>query len=597
MVKKTYSKTKSANAGHRRTQKKSYRKKYTPPAKRHIQTGTQRDHDKLKIMVLGGLEEVGRNMTVLECGDDIMIIDMGVMFPEESMPGIDYVIPNISYLRGKEKNIRGVVITHGHYDHIGAIPHLIGDLGNPIIYTGKLTSGMIQRRQEEFRQAPKLKVVEIDEKSKIKLGKKFEVEFFRVSHTIPDSFGVAVNTPYGYILHSGDFKFDHNPYHEKPIDTSRIAGFGKKDVLALMLDSTNAELPGHQISESQVFEEMSKIFAKAEGRLIIGTFASLLSRVQMVMELAEKNNRKVLVEGRSMLQTVDIAHKLGYLKIKPGIIIEAKEANRLPDKKLVVVGTGAQGQQNAFLMRLATDEHRYLSVKKGDTVIFSSSVIPGNERTIQGLKDTLYRKGAKVIHYQMMDVHAGGHAKQEDLKLMIGMIKPKYFIPIEAYHYMLRIHAELAEGVGIPAKNIFVADNGQVIEFDIKGGRLTKRYVPSDYVFVDGLGVGDVSNIVLRDRQVLAGDGMMVVIAAVDARTGRLIGSPDIISRGFVYLKESKKLIEQTRNKVRKILQDKDPKSPPDTLYLKNKLRNEIGSFLYSKTNRRPMVLPVVIAI
>lgn len=553
--------------------------------------------DKLKIIVLGGLEEIGRNMTLMEYGNDIIIIDMGIMFPEESMPGVDYVIPNISYLKGKERNIRGVIITHGHYDHIGAIPHLIGELGNPPIFTGKLTAGIIQKRQEEFRTSPKLNIVLVDETSKIKLGKNFEVELFRVNHTIPDSFGVAVTTPVGLIIHSGDFKFDLNPINDKPADMAKIAGLGQKNVLALMLDSTDAEDPGYQLSEMQVYSELEKIFEKATGRIIIGTFASLISRIQLVLDLAEKFGRKVLIEGRSMKANVEITHQLGYLKIKPGIILENEAALRIPDNKLVIIGTGAQGQQTAFLMRLATDEHRFLSVKKGDLVIFSSSVIPGNERTIQALKDTFYRKGAKVIHYQMMDVHAGGHAKQEDLKLMIRMIKPKYFIPIEAYHYMLRMHADLAESVGIPPQNIFVADNGQVIEFTKKGGVLTNHFIPSEYVFVDGLGVGDVSNIVLRDRQVLAGDGMMVVIATVDAKTGKLLGSPDIISRGFVYLKESKHLIEQTRERVRRALHDTDPHSSPDTLYLKNKLRNEIGQFLYVKTKRRPMVLPVVIAL
>ncbi|MBI3626957.1 ribonuclease J [Candidatus Uhrbacteria bacterium] len=552
---------------------------------------------KLRVMVLGGLEEVGRNCTVIEYEDDIIIIDMGVQFPEEDMPGIDYVIPNMSYLKGKEKNIRGVIITHGHYDHIGAIPHCMGQIGNPPMFMGKLTTGIVAKRQEEFRSAPKLDIIIIDEKSKIKLGRNFEVEFFRVNHTIPDSFGIVVNTPHGLVIHSGDFKFDHSPINEPPADLQRIAQLGSRNVLALMLDSTSAEKPGHNISESQVADEIEKIFEKASGRIILGTFASLISRIQIVIECAEKFGRKILIEGRSMQTNTEIAHNLGYLHFKPGTFIEPEEGLRLPDNKLVIIGTGAQGQQNAFLMRFANDEHKYLSVKQGDLVIFSSSVIPGNERTIQGLKDTLYRKGARVIHYQMMDVHAGGHAQAEDLKLMIRLIKPRYFIPIEAYHYMLRIHADLAESVGIPKETIFVADNGQVMEFTRAGGRLTQEKVMSDYVFVDGLGVGDVSEVVLRDRQQMAADGMFVVIATVDKKTGQLMGSPDIISRGFVYMKENKKLIEAARDKVKKIMHGHDPKSAADDMYIKGKLRNEVGQLLYVKTKRRPMILPVVIYV
>lgn len=552
---------------------------------------------KLRVMVLGGLEEVGRNCTVLEYEDDIIIIDMGVQFPEEDMPGIDYVIPNMGYFKGKEKNIRGVLITHGHYDHIGAIPHCMGIIGNPPMFMGKLTAGLVQKRQEEFRQSPKLNITIIDEKSRIRLGKHFDVEFFRVNHTIPDSFGMAVNTPHGMVIHTGDFKFDHSPVNDVPADLQRIALLGSRNVLALMMDSTSAEKSGHNISEAQVADEIERIFEKATGRIILGTFASLISRIQIVIDLAEKFGRKILIEGRSMQSNIEIAHNLGYLKFRPGIFVESEEALRTHDNKLVIIGTGAQGQQNAFLMRFANDEHKYLSVKQGDLVIFSSSVIPGNERTVQGLKDIFYRKGAKTIQYHMMDVHAGGHAHAEDLKLMIRMVKPKYFIPIEAYHYMLRINAELGESVGVPKDHIFVADNGQVMEFTAQGGKLTQEKVMADYVFVDGLGVGDVSEVVLRDRQQMAADGMFVIIATVDKKTGALIGSPDIISRGFVYMKESKKLIEGAREKVKKILRDHDQKSATDDMYIKSKLRNDIGSLLYVKTKRRPMVLPVIIYV
>ncbi|MDD5341395.1 MAG: ribonuclease J [Patescibacteria group bacterium] len=558
---------------------------------------TDRDQ-KLRIIVLGGLEEVGRNMTLLEYGQDIIIIDMGLQFPEEDMPGIDYIIPNISYLKGKERNIRGVIITHGHYDHIGAIPHLMPKIGNPIIYTAKLSAGIIQKRQEEYKNAPKLKFYIIDETSKLHLGA-FNVEFFRVNHNVPDSFAVVAKTPVGTIVHTGDFKIDHNPINDKPADLGRIAKVGSEGVLALMADSTDAEDEGYQISETVVSDELERIFEKAPGRIIIGTFASLLNRVQQAISIAEKFNRKVIIEGRSMKTNVEIAHKLGYMKIKPGTLLEIDHYNQkdYPDNKIVILGSGAQGEQNAFLVRFAEDEHKYLSVKSHDTIIFSSSVIPGNERTVQNLKDTLARKGAKIIHYKLMDVHAGGHAKQEDLKLMLRLIKPTCYIPIEANHYMLQINAEIAEGLGIPKENIFVADDGQVIEFTKKGGRLTDERVPADYVMVDGLGVGDVSNIVLRDRRVMSADGMLVVIATIEYKTGRLIGNPDIISRGFVYMKENKKLIEATRMKVKKICEDHDPKSPAFDDFIKNKIRDDIGQYLYQQTKRRPMILPVVIKV
>jgi ribonuclease J len=368
-----------------------------------------------------------------------------------------------------------------------------------------------------------------------------------------------------------------------------------------MADSTNAMQPGYQISESAVSGDIDQIFQQAPGRIIVGTFASSLNRVQQLITIAEKYGKKVYLDGRSMISNVEIAHQLGYLKIKPNTLVEQNEFMKLPPKKQVVIGTGAQGESNAVLMRIANNDHRFLSIAKGDTVIFSSSVIPGNERTIQNLKDTLARQGAKLFHYQMMDVHAGGHARQEDIKMLIRLIKPKYYIPIEANHYMLKGNAEVAESLGIPKSNIFVADNGQVMEFSKRGntvqGKLTKERVSTNYVMVDGLGVGDVSNIVLRDRRQMSEDGMFVVIATVSRRTGKLMGSPDIISRGFIYMKESRELVQEARNLIKKVVKDKNTKCPADPNEIKNKLRNEVGAFLFKKTKRRPMVLPVVIEV
>ncbi len=564
----------------------------------NVASGHVWNDNKLRIYCLGGLQEIGRNCTVLEYNDDIIIIDMGLQFPEEDMPGIDYIIPNISSLRPKAKNIRGVIITHGHFDHIGGIPHLLPKLGNPPLFMGRLTAGIVKARYEEFPQNPPLKVNLIDSRVRFKLGKAFEVEFVRMNHSVPDTFAAVVRTPAGTVMHTGDFKIDKNNPYDKPADYERMKELSKEGIRVLMADSTNAEHPGEQISESDVLKDIESLFVSAPGRIFVGTFSSMISRVQMIIELAEKYNRKVVIEGRSMHANVEVAKELGYLKFKPNTIVEPEEANQLPDKRVVVVGTGAQAQKNAFLMKLSMDEHRKFKLKRGDTVVFSSSVIPGNERTVQGLKDTLWRKGARVVHNQLMDVHAGGHCKQEDLKKFYSIIKPEFHVPIEAYHYMLRIHQQLmVEDMGHPADKSIVADNGQIMEFDAEGGRLTNQYVDTQYVFVDGAGVGDVSHIVLRDRVQLAEDGMLVVIAQVDATTGRLIDTPDIMSRGFIYMKENTELITQARMRIKKILADHDPKSGPDDAYLRDKIHQGLSQFLWVKTRRRPMILPVIIEV
>ena len=566
-----------------------------------VKTAAVRADGKLKVIVLGGLEEVGRNMTLFQYDKEIIIVDMGLQFPEEDMPGIDYIIPNVNYLEDKTQMIKGVIITHGHYDHIGAIPHLMGKLGNPPLFMGKLTAGIVRKRAEEFNKCPRLNIQEINEDSKLQLGKSFRVETLRVNHSIPDCFAVIVHTPVGTVIHTGDFKIDYSPVNYNPADLNRIAQIGGRGVLLMMADSTDSTHPGYQISESSIGDEMGRIFDKLNGRIIIGTFASQLSRIQKLFDLAERFGRRINLQGRSMNDNVEIAHQIGYLKFNPRILVEDQELSRLPDNKIIIIGTGAQGESNAFLMRVVNGEHRSVNLKAGDTVIFSSSVIPGNERTIQTLRDIIVRQGAKVINYQMMDVHAGGHAKQEDLKLIMRLLKPEYFMPIEGNHYMLQAHAELAEQVGLIKDKIFVADNGQIVEFQKSGGavagKLTREKVLTDYVMVDGLGVGDVSNIVLRDRRVMAEDGMIVIIATIDSKTGDTIGNPDIISRGFVYMKENKELIQKTRMKVKKIVKDHNPRTPADDDYIKNKIRNDIGQFLFSQTKRRPMVLPVVIKV
>ena len=550
----------------------------------------------LRIIPLGGCEEVGRNMTVFEYGNDIIIVDMGLQWPEEDMPGIDYIIPNIEYLKGKEKNIRGVIITHGHYDHIGAIPHHIPKLGNPTIYGTPLTLGIISKRQEDFNTNP-LKLKSISTDTVLTLGK-FKISFFGVSHNIPGSVGVIINTPLGKVIHTGDFKIDPKSSGDAPTEIKKIKALGKQNVLALMADSTNAPQPGKQLTEGDIQTNIDEILKSAPGRIILGTFASLLGRIQQIIWAAEKLNKKIVIEGFSMKRNVELAQQLGYMKVKKGTIIPLKDMNNYSDNNIIIICTGAQGEDNAVLMRIANREHRKLRLGNGDTVVFSSSVIPGNERSVQKLKDTIYRQGAEVIHYKMMDVHAGGHAKQEDLYEVIKMIKPRFHIPVYGNHSFLKIHGKVAKKAGIADNRIFIPDNGQIMEFNKNKGKLTKEKVPSEYVFVDGLGVGDVSHIVLRDRQMMSSDGMVVVIATVSGKSGRLIHSPDIISRGFIYMRENKKLVEDIRVKVKNIVNEHNKSNNQlNETYIKEELRNKLGQFIYQKTERRPMVLPVIIEV
>ncbi|MBI5369989.1 ribonuclease J [Candidatus Uhrbacteria bacterium] len=551
--------------------------------------------DKLRIIVLGGCEEVGRNCTLLEYKNDIILIDMGLQFPEEDMPGVDYIIPNMSYLKGREKDIRGVIITHGHYDHIGAIPHTVPFIGNPPIYALPVSAAIIKRRQEDFHTRKlEVKVTKVDDI--LKLGA-FTVSFVHINHNIPDSVGIVVETPVGTICHTGDWKFDFHPSGEERADFQKIAEIGKKGVLCLMGDSTNANREGHQVSEKVIGEELEYIIEKAKGRVIIGTFASLLSRVKQIIEASEKLGKKVAIDGYSMKTNVEIAKEIGFIKCSQSTLIKPEQMDGYPDEKVVLICTGAQGEKQAALNRIANNEHRSVRVRKTDTVIFSSSVIPGNESSVQRLMDTLYRKGCKVINYTMMDVHAGGHGKKEDIKLMLALFKPKYYVPIEGNHFLLRENADVAYSMGWQEEQVFVVDNGQIMEFWKDNGALTKEKVPTEYVFVDGLGVGDVSQVVLRDRKVLAEDGMVVVIVQIEKKTGKLVGVPDIISRGFIFMKEHRELIDQTRQEVRKVLEDHDPKSEADPKYAREQIRDKIGAFLFKKIERRPMILPVIIEV
>lgn len=566
--------------------------------KRHQPLGIGNARHNLRVIPLGGLEEVGRNMTVFEYGNDIIIVDMGLQFPDEDMPGIDYIIPDISYLKGKEKNIRGVLITHGHYDHIGAIPHLMEALGNPPIYMTELTRGIVMKRQEDYKDKAPLNIHTVKKIDRVKLGA-FNVEFFHVNHTIPDAVGLAINSPVGTIIHTGDFKFDHSPISDAPADVAKIARLGSENILALMSDSTDSRTPGYSLSESKIAKTLDEIFEHTNGRLIIATFSALISRLQSIITAAEKHGRKVAVDGYSMKTNVEIARTLGYLQSKKGTIIPISKVNEYPDGKVVIMCTGAQGESNAVLMRIVNGEHRFVKVHKDDTFVLSSSVIPGNERTVQAIMDTIYRKDAKVINYKMMDVHAGGHARQEDLKMMINLVRPKYLIPIHGNYFMLKLHGELGQAVGMDEKQVLIGENGKVIEFDYRqNGKVTNEKVPTNHVMVDGLGVGDIGQVVLRDRQVLAKDGMFVIITIVDGKTKKVIGKPQVTSRGFIFVKENFDLVNATKKKVEEIIAAKTkPDEPANWDYVKNNIREVVGQFLYTKTQRRPMVLPVVIEV
>jgi ribonuclease J len=576
---------------------------HTYKNKPFLKTGTDKDtltgkgDERLKITVLGGNEEVGRNMSMLEYGNDILLIDMGLQFPDEDMPGVDYIIPNISCLKGKEKNIRGVIITHAHYDHIGGIPHLMPRLGNPPLFATDLTCGIIKKRQEDHKDSPPLNLHVVKHDDVLQLGS-FKVEFFGVAHSVPSSMGVIVDTPCGIVVHTGDFKLDSAPGAQSVQETDKMIKLGSRNVLALMIDSTNASAIGRQLPEGEIQHNLDEIIANAKGKIIIGTFASMIARVQQIILACERAGRKVAVEGFSMRSNVAISQELGYMKIQKGTLIETKRINDYPPDKVAVICTGAQGEERAVLMRIANREHPFIEIDPGDTVVFSSSVIPGNERSVQRVTDTLYREGAFVTNYKMMDVHAGGHAKQEDLIETHQMIKPKYIIPIEGHYSFLVEHAKAAVKAGFPKENIMIADNGQIMEFDReRNGRITNQKVPTDYVFVDGLGVGNTNHVVLRDRQELSGDGIVIVIAVVNHRSGQLLHLPDIISRGFVYMKEQQELIQLTRKKVADILKASDPKVSRDIGDIKDVVRDELGEFLFHKTQLRPMVLPIIVEV
>lgn len=567
------------------------KKQMTRPSRRNKKPTT------LRIIPLGGQEEVGRNMTVFEYGQDIIILDMGVQFPEEDMPGIDYIVPNVSYLKGKEKRIRGVVFSHGHLDHIGAAPILLEKLQNPTILGRPLTLALIRNRQEDYKKgtSKKLRTIQINKVSdRHRLGK-FTVRYFPVDHSIMDAVGVIIETPNGTVIHPGDWTYEKDPIGRAAINYRQLAKLPKPTVL--MLESLGSTSTKERVPEKVMHENLNRLIQQAPSRIIIGTFSSQIERIKHVIEYAGSIGKKVALDGYSMKLNVEVARQLGYVKPKKGTLITVDQIKKYPDQRIVVLCTGAQGEPNAVLSRIVNGSHRFIKVKKTDTIIFSSSVIPGNERTIQRLKDNMYRLCDNVVHSDIMDIHSSGHSSAADIVEVVNQIQPTYFVPVYANHYFLKEAEKLMIRNKFPKDNIRILDNGSVLEVTRKKATIAPKKVPSDYVFVDGLGVGDVSNVVLRDRQMLAEDGMFVVIVTVDKKTGGIIGSPDIISRGFIYVKHNKDLLEKVRAKVKNILKDKEPRAQADETYIKNKIRDQIGQFLFSKTERRPMVLPVVIEV
>lgn len=547
--------------------------------------------DKLKIIPLGGIEEVGKNMTVFEYGNEIFILDCGVGFPEDDMLGVDLVIPDISYLEKNKNKIKGIVITHGHEDHIGSIPYFLKKINVPI-YATKLTIGLIKAKLEEHNLPDTVKIKCVKAGDVISLGK-FKIEFIHTTHSIADAVAVAITTPVGTIVHTGDFKVDYTPIDGKPMDFQRFAELGRKGVKLLMSDSTNVERPGYTMSERRVGLEFDKLFMNNNKRIIVATFASNIHRIQQIVNSAVKFGRKVSIIGRSMVRVMDVAKELGYLIAPEGTFIDIDKIGLYNPEQLVIITTGSQGEPMAGLARMSQGEHKKVTVTENDMVILSSSPIPGNEKSIGRVIDSLQKIGAEVIYNQLADVHVSGHACQEELKMMLCLTKPEYFMPVHGEYRFLRHHKELAKSVGIKSENIFLTQNGRILEIDEQGARLGLQ-VPSGIVLVDGLGVGDVGNIVLRDRQLLSENGMILVVFSLEEGTGRLVGGPDIITRGFVYVRESEDLVDEIREFSKEKILKLQESHVTEWSSIKSTLRQELCDFVYRKTKRNPMILPII---
>ncbi|WZL78029.1 ribonuclease J [Eubacteriales bacterium mix99] len=548
----------------------------------------------LKVIPLGGLGEIGKNMTVFEYGEDIVVVDCGLSFPEDEMLGIDLVIPDITYLKKNKEKVRAIVLTHGHEDHIGALPYVLRQLNVPV-YGTKLTLGLVENKLKEHGMEHDVSLHIVKAKDVVRFGN-ISVEFIKTSHSIADSVALAITTPVGVIVHTSDFKVDFTPIDGQVMDLARFASLGEQGVLALLCDSTNVERPGYTMSEKTVGVTFENIFDEAAGRIIVASFASNVHRIQQVVNATVKHHRKLCVSGRSMVNVVNVATELGYLKIPSNLLVDVDQIGDYPDKKVVVLTTGSQGEPMSALARMAASEHRKLDIKPDDLVIISASAIPGNEKLVNKIVNQLFKKGANVIYEALMETHVSGHACQEELKLIHTLVKPKFFIPVHGEYRHLKQHAKLAESLGMPKKNIFIAELGNVIEFTPNSCRINGS-VTAGKVLVDGLGIGDVGNIVLRDRKHLSQDGLMVVVITMSKDNYSIIAGPDIISRGFVYVRESEKLMEDAKKIVKNVLEECEEKKITDWNTIKLNIRNGLRDFLYERTKRKPMILPVIMEI
>ena len=550
--------------------------------------------DSIKIIPLGGLHEIGKNITVFEYGNEMIVVDCGLAFPEDEMLGIDLVIPDITYLERNKDKIKGLIITHGHEDHIGSIPYLLKQINVPI-YATKLTVGLIKNKLEEHKLLKSTKLVEVTQGQTITLGK-FKIEFIRSSHSIPDSVILAITTKAGTIVHTGDFKVDYTPIDGQVMDFGRLAELGNKGVLALMSDSTNAERKGYTMSESTVGEVFERLFQNCTKRIVVATFASNVHRVQQIVNSAVKHNRKIAVCGRSMINMINTARELDYINAPDNLFIDIDMIKNYPDEQLVIITTGSQGETMSALTRMASGEHKKVEITPNDLVIISATPIPGNEKLVSKVIDDLMQIGAEVIYSSLEDIHVSGHACQEEQKLMLALVKPKYFIPVHGEYRQLRAHSETAKSMGIDKDNIFMMTNGRVLELSEKEAKFTST-VPSGRILVDGLGIGDVGNIVLRDRQHLSQDGLIIIVMTMDSSTGTVIAGPDVISRGFVYVRESENLMDDVKSVIRYEIEKCEEKHITDWSTIKSTLRENLRDYIFQKTKRNPMILPIIMEI
>lgn len=551
-------------------------------------------NEKIRLISLGGIGEIGKNMMVVEVGGDLAVVDAGVMFPEDDMPGVDLVIPDITYLMENASRVKGIFLTHGHEDHIGGVPYVLRQLNVPV-YGAKLTLELLRLKLVEHGLERQTELREIKAGDRLKIGK-LDIEFIHVNHSIADVVALAFHTSRGAVIYCSDFKFDQTPYDGKVADLGRFAELGKQGVLCLMSDSTNAERPGYTESEKTVGETLRRVFSRAEGRIFVATFASNVHRIQQIIDAAKIEGRHICVTGRSMIKVVEVASELGYLDLPDGMLVDVDAVDRLPADKIVILTTGSQGEPMSALSRMAMAEHNKLAIMPGDTVIISATPIPGNEKSVGKIINQLFKEGANVIYEPHLGIHTSGHAKQEELKLLLNLCKPKYFIPIHGEHRMLLKHAELAEATGVPKDNIVIGEIGLPIEFDNNGVRVKER-VASGQVFVDGLGVGDVGNIVLRDRRQLSTDGILIVVVTMDRKNRKVLAGPDIVSRGFVYVRESEELLDEAREKVREALAVCEAEQMSEWGPIKSAIRDSLYRYLWEKTKRRPMILPIIMEV